>query len=57
MSEELLIWLQMTMLLLLVWFVRRASKHGCRVEQHMKESDRRFYALARDFKKHIESDR
>ena len=35
-------------------FTNKVCEHIGKVNQYMKESDRRFFALARDFKKHLE---
>jgi uncharacterized membrane protein len=36
-----------------IQFSNRVYQHMGRVENHMKDSDRRFHALANDFKTHI----
>jgi hypothetical protein len=56
-AEQLLIGLQIMTITLLVGLMCKTFMHMGKVEQYMKESDRRFYALAKDFKRHTEQSR
>jgi len=41
-------------LTVLIKHVIKTEKHMTATEKHMNECDRRFYALARDFRRHAE---
>jgi hypothetical protein len=56
-AEQLLIGIQIMNLTLLVGFMCKAFMHMGKAEQFMKDSDRRFFALAKDFKRHAEHSR
>ena len=36
------------------WLSNKVSRHIGKIDEQMKESNRRFFALAKDFKKHLE---
>jgi hypothetical protein len=53
---EIFFGMQMTINVVMLGFMYRVSKHMGRVEQYMKDNDRRFAALASDFKRHLKEE-
>ena len=53
-TDQLSLMVQGITLTVLIKHVIKTEKHMTATEKHMNECDRRFYALARDFRRHAE---